>query len=239
MGLPFSGSEPLPLQPPSFIGTYFLISYQTKAPRYDFQMRKKLLVFCKYPISKHLDDLISWSVQSGDKKSSSSYLAIYKLLLLLVWTLLIAKILQRKRKGCCSHLLFSNYFAIYIPRWLPWTPLKRNCTIMLPEYIPSLQYKWPLRKIIPIHFTVFKVLITVSNVGGGLWWFVEDKSNGFSRQNIFIWILKILSFFNLLWKFLLSAFICNKEFTFLWVWTFCFFSALIIFVKGHSNPRTL
>lgn len=37
---------------------------------------------------------------------------------------------------------------------------------MLPEYIPSLQYKWPLRKIIPIHFTVFKVLITVSNVWG-------------------------------------------------------------------------
>lgn len=37
---------------------------------------------------------------------------------------------------------------------------------MLPEYIPSLQYKWCLRKIIPIHFAVFKVLIIVSNVWG-------------------------------------------------------------------------
>lgn len=37
---------------------------------------------------------------------------------------------------------------------------------MLPEYIPSLQYKWRLRKIIPIHFAVFKVLIIVSNVWG-------------------------------------------------------------------------
>lgn len=198
----FSGSEPLPLQPPSFIGTYFLISSQAKAPRYDFQMRKKLLVFCKYPISKHLEGLISWSVQSGDKKSGSSYLAIYKLLLLLVWTLLIAKILQRKRKGCCSHLLFSNYFAIYIPRWLPWTPLKRNCTIMLPEYIPSFQYNWPLRKIIPIHFTVFKVLITLSNVWGGIvvicWgqiqWFFKTKHFYMNTENSFIFKLTLKIF---------------------------------------------
>lgn len=80
----FSDSGPLPLPPPSFIGTYFLISYQGKVSRYDFQMRKKLLVFCKYPFSNHLEGLISRSVQSGDKESSSSYLAIYKLLLLLV-----------------------------------------------------------------------------------------------------------------------------------------------------------
>lgn len=120
------------------------------------RMESILFVIFKCPAS-HLSS--SKTSKRQLKGSGFGCLAIYKLLFSLksCWLL---KTLPKKKKWYYGHLFLSHYFAVYTPTWFPWTALKRNCRIMLPQHTLGLQSdsKWLLKKIIPFPFIVFKLL---------------------------------------------------------------------------------